>query len=95
MAVLTIPTTFINGTAAIAAEVNGNFTAVKTFVENLSTGVGLDTGAITTSKIADSAITTVKILNGAVTADKLDSGVASQLASGDSDQVVLGTQVFA
>lgn len=95
MAVLTIPNTFINGTAAIAAEVNANFTAVKTFAENVSTGVGLDTGAVTTSKIADSAVTTAKILNGAVTADKLDSGVASQLASGDSDQVVLGTQVFA
>ena len=95
MAVLTIPNTFINGTAAVASEVNSNFTAVKTFAENLSTGIGLDAGAITTNKIADSAITTVKILNGAVTADKLDSNVASQLASGDSAQIVLGSQVFA
>ena len=29
MATLTIPYSFINGTTAVAAEVNGNFTAVK------------------------------------------------------------------
>lgn len=89
MAVLTIPNTFINGTAAIAAEVNANFTAVKTFAENLSTGVGLDSGAITTNKLADSAVTTAKILNGAVTIDKLHNDVASD------EQIVLAAQVFA
>ena len=74
MATLSIPNTFVNGTPAVATEVNANFNAVKTFVEALAAGTNIDDGAITYSKLA--------------------AGVAALLASGDSDQIVLGGQVF-
>jgi len=74
MATLSIPNTFINGTVAVATEVNANFTAVKTFVEGISDGSNIDDGSITYSK--------------------LDSTVTSLLLSSDSDQIVLGGQVF-
>jgi len=51
MATLTIPNTFINGTAAVATEVNANFTAVKTFAEGIAAGTNIDDGAITYSKL--------------------------------------------
>jgi len=51
MATLSIPNTFINGTVAVATEVNANFTAVKTFVEGISDGTNIDDGAITYSKL--------------------------------------------
>ena len=51
MATLTIPNSFINGTPAVATEVNANFAAVKTFCEGLSTGTNIDDGAITYSKL--------------------------------------------
>lgn len=94
MAILTIPNTFINGTAAIASEVNANFTAVKTFSEGLSDGTNIDAGAIATAKLADSAVTTAKLANNSITFEKLAENIAAQLAAGDSDAVVLGSQVF-
>lgn len=51
MATLTIPNSFINGTPAVATEVNANFTAVKTFCELLSAGTNIDDGAITYAKL--------------------------------------------
>lgn len=51
MATLSIPNTFINGTVAVATEVNANFTAVKTFAEGISSGANIDDGAITYSKL--------------------------------------------
>jgi len=81
---VSIPYVFTNGTVAEAAEVNSNFTAVKNFADGLATGVNLEDGAIATAKIA----------TGAITSAKLDPSVAASLASGDSDQVVLGGQVF-
>lgn len=57
MATLSIPNTFINGTVAVATEVNANFNAVKTFAEGISSGVNIDDGAIVYSKL-DSAVTT-------------------------------------
>jgi len=51
MATLTIPNTFINGTTAVATEVNANFTAVKTFAEGIAAGTNIDDGAITYSKL--------------------------------------------
>ena len=74
MATLNVPNTFVNGTPAVATEVNANFNAVKVFVEAIAAGTNIDDGAITYSKLA--------------------AGVASLLASGDSDQIVLGVQVF-
>jgi hypothetical protein len=46
MATLTIPYSFVNGTTAVAAEVNGNFSAVKSFCEALAAGTNIDAGAI-------------------------------------------------
>ena len=75
MATLNIPNNFVNGTPAVATEVNANFQAVKTFVEALAAGTNLDDGSIVYSKLAAAT-------------------VAALTASGDSDQVVLGVQIF-
>lgn len=64
---LTIPHSFVNNTIAEAAEVNGNFTAVKQFVDALQDGTGIDSNAITSTKIASSAVTEAKIAVGSVT----------------------------
>lgn len=64
---LTIPHSFVNNTIAEAAEVNGNFTAVKQFVDALQDGTGIDSSAITSAKIAASAVTEAKIAVGSVT----------------------------
>jgi hypothetical protein len=55
---LTVPYSFTNATIAEAGEVNSNNTAIKTFVDALQTGVGLDPLAITTAKIDNDAVTT-------------------------------------
>lgn len=81
---ITIPHTFVNGAIAEAAEVNANFTSVKLFVDGLQDGTNIASGAIGTSAIADGAITSLK----------LDSSVAASLATGDSANVVLGSQIF-
>jgi hypothetical protein len=81
---LSVPYSFTSNTVIEAAEMNSNFTAVKNFADGLASGVNLEDGAVTTAKIAA----------GAITSAKLDPSVANSLASGDSDQVVLGTQVF-
>jgi len=78
---ISIPHTFVAGTIASATTVNANFAEVATYVNGLSDGTNIDTSAITTAKIAD----------GAVTQAKLAAGVA---VAGDSDQVVIGSQVF-
>lgn len=81
---LNISYVFTSGTVIEASEMNSNFTGVKNFVDGLASGANLEDGAITTAKLA----------TGSVTSAKLDPNVASQLASGDSVQVVLGSQVF-
>lgn len=81
MATLNVTYQFTNGQVASASQVNSNFVDVKTFVEALAAGTNLDTGAVTTAKIQD----------GAITQEKLAPGVG---VSGDSDQIVLGSQVF-
>jgi hypothetical protein len=78
---ISIPHTFVAGTIASATTVNANFAEVATYVNGLSDGTNIDSSAITTAKIAD----------GAITQAKLAAGVA---VAGDSDQVVLGSQVF-
>jgi hypothetical protein len=84
MATLNIPNTFVNGTAAVATEVNANFTEVKTFVESIAAGTNIDVNAITETKI----------LNQNVTYSKLAAGVTDLIAIGN-DQTILSTQVFA
>jgi hypothetical protein len=78
---ISLPHTFVAGTIASASTVNANFAEVATYVNGLSDGTNIDSSAITTAKIAD----------GAITQAKLAAGVA---VAGDSDQVVLGSQVF-
>jgi len=56
MATLTIPYSFIDATPIVASEMNTNFTAVKTFSEGLADGSNIDTGAITSDKLATSAV---------------------------------------
>jgi microcystin-dependent protein len=52
MATLSVPYSFQTNTAIIASEMNSNFTAVKSFVEGISSGVNIDAGAIDSTKLA-------------------------------------------
>lgn len=56
MATLTVPYSFVAATSIVASEMNSNFGAVKTFVEALAAGTNLDTGAVTSSKLATATI---------------------------------------
>lgn len=87
---ITIPHSFVNGNIAEAAEVNANFTAVKNYVDGLSTGANIDNSAIVTASIANYAVTTAKIADGAITESKF----APNVLSGENDQIVLGVQIF-
>ena len=78
---ISIPHTFVAGTIATASTVNANFNEFANYVNGLSDGTNIDSSAITTAKIAD----------GAVTLSKVAAGV---IAASDSDQAVIGSQVF-
>jgi hypothetical protein len=69
---LIIENTFVNGTPAVASEVNANFLAVKTFVDGLENGTNIDNGAISTTKIADNAVTKAKLADRVVGSSELD-----------------------
>ena len=75
MATISGLNTFTAGTPAQASQVNTNFGIVKTFAEAVSTGANIDTGAISTTKLADATVTTAKIADGAITVGKLAAGV--------------------
>ena len=90
---ITIPHSFTSGTIAEASEMNANFTAVGSYVNGLSTGANIDSGAIAATNLATNAVTSSKISDGSVSYIKLDSAdVPNSLAV--NDQIVLASQVF-
>lgn len=80
---LTIPHSFANDSIAEASEVNSNFQYIKLFVDALQNGTGLDSSAVTESKLATSSVTETKIAGLAVTEAKIAENAVTQAKLAD------------
>ena len=94
---LTAPIIFTTGNIAIAADVNTNFSTLKTFVDALQAGTNITAGAITAASLANTAVTPGSYTSASITVDA--QGRLTAASSGASldvsdDQLVLSMQVF-